>query len=178
VRKVVPGPCASCAREIEYIYQTENIPFFSDILIISAICPDCGYRFSDTQVLRENEPSRYEFFVKNADDMSVRVIRSMTSTIEIPELGVRVDPGPACEGFVSNIEGVLNRIDNVVGSVLLWAESEEERCNAVALREKIAAVIAGNLPVTLILEDPMGNSGIVSDRAKRTRLKTLDNADG
>ena len=35
-------PCSACGEECEYIYQTETIPYFSDILIVSARCPACG----------------------------------------------------------------------------------------------------------------------------------------
>jgi zinc finger protein len=95
----------------------------------------------------------------------------MRGAVEIPELGVRIDPGPACEGFVSNIEGVLDRINSVLDSVLTWADDHEERRNAIALKEKIALAMDGRLPFTIILEDPGGNSAIISDRAKKTRLE-------
>jgi zinc finger protein len=163
-RVVVNGPCAACGEECEYIYQTEVIPYFSDILIISASCPACGYRYANTQMLQEGEPLRFTFRVESIDDLSVRVIRSMSGTLRIPELGVEIDPGPACEGFVTNVEGVLERIRSVVEGVLAWAEGEE-RIRAECLKAEIADAIAGELPITLIIEDPTGNSAIVSDRA-------------
>lgn len=160
----VPGPCPSCGAEIEYLYTTENIPYFSDILIISAICPECGYRFADTQLLKHGTPARHTFAVESADDLSVRVVRSMSASIGIPELGVRIDPGPQCQGFVSNVEGVLDRIEAVVRGALKWG-TETEKENAVAILADIARVKAGTFPVTLIVEDPCGNSGIESERA-------------
>ncbi len=93
MRTIVPGPCPYCNTEIEYLYQTENIPYFSDILIISAICPSCGYRYVDTQLLKDAGPVRYEMPVTTKEDLDVRVVRSMTGMLEIPELGVRIDPG-------------------------------------------------------------------------------------
>jgi zinc finger protein len=163
-RVVVNGPCAACGEECEYIYQTETIPYFSDILIISASCPVCGYRYANTQMLRESEPVRFTFRVESPDDLSVRVVRSMSGTVRIPELGVEIDPGPACEGFVTNVEGVLERILSVVEGVLACAETEG-RTRAEYLKAEIADVKAGEFPITLILEDPTGNSAIVSDRA-------------
>ncbi|MFA4825163.1 MAG: ZPR1 zinc finger domain-containing protein [Methanoregula sp.] len=167
MRTVVPGPCPTCNKEIEYLYTTENIPFFSDILIISAICPSCGYRYVDTQMLKNSEPVRYVYRAATPEDLAVRVVRSMSAAIEIPELGVRIDPGPTCQGFVSNIEGVLDRIVQAVGSAIIDGD-EEERENARILLEKIARVKCGELPVTIILEDPTGNSAIVSDRAEKS----------
>lgn len=134
MRTVVPGPCPTCNNEIEYLYTTENIPYFSDILIISAICDSCGYKYVDTQLLRSNEPVRYEVSVDTEEDLGIRVVRSMSASLEIPELGVRIDPGPACQGFVSNIEGVLDRVEQIIEGALLWGEGEE-RENAQTLLE-------------------------------------------
>jgi len=169
VRTVVPGPCPSCANEIEYLYQTENIPFFSDILLISANCPLCGYRYVDTQLLKSAEPCRYEYSCSGAEDFAIRVVRSMTGTVKIPELGVQIDPGPACDGFVTNIEGVLDRIERIVQGTLLWAENEE-RENAQVLLGKIRRAREGTFPFTLIIEDPSGNSAIISEKVRKSPL--------
>jgi zinc finger protein len=169
VRTIVPGPCPSCSNEIEYLYQTENIPYFSEILIISANCPTCGYRYVNTQLLKSAEPSRYEFSISAAEDLSARVVRSMGGTVKIPELGVQIDPGPACQGFVTNVEGVLDRIEDVVQSALLWTEDEEKK-NAHVLLERIAQARSGTFPFTLILDDPSGNSAIISKKAKKKQL--------
>ncbi len=167
MRTVVPGPCPTCNTEIEYLYTTENIPYFSDILIISAICSSCGYKYVDTQMLKHGEPVRYVYRTATQEDLAVRVVRSMSASIEIPELGVRIDPGPTCQGFVSNIEGVLDRIVHAVGSAIVDGDAEE-RENARLLLEKIACVKCGELAVTFILEDPTGNSAIVSDSAEKS----------
>ncbi|MCX6682517.1 MAG: ZPR1 zinc finger domain-containing protein [Methanoregula sp.] len=169
MRTIVPGPCPSCSNEIEYLYQTENIPYFSEILIISANCPTCGYRYVNTQLLKSAEPSRYEFSISAAEDLSTRVVRSMGGTVKIPELGVQIDPGPACQGFVTNVEGVLDRIEDVVQSALLWTEDEEKK-NAHVLLERIAQARSGTFPFTLILDDPSGNSAIISKKAKKKQL--------
>jgi len=163
VETKVPGPCPCCNTEIEYLYKTENIPYFSDILIISAICPECGYKFVDTQLLKHDPPARYTLPVNSVDDLSVRVVRSMSASIEIPELGVRIDPGPVSQGFVSNVEGVLDRIEQVVNGAFNWGD-EAEKENAAALLANIVKVKAGTFPITLILEDPDGNSGIIDDK--------------
>ncbi len=160
---VVPGPCPCCNSEIEYLYKTENIPFFSDILIISAVCPACGYKFVDTQLLKHGDPARYTVSVESEQDLAIRVVRSMSASLEIPELGVRIDPGPACEGFISNVEGVLDRIGTVVEGAARNG-TDDEKVSAAALLANIARVKAGQFPVTLILEDPSGNSGLIADK--------------
>ena len=170
MERKVPGPCPSCNTEIDYLYKTENIPYFSDILIISAICPSCGYKFVDTQLLKHGEPARYKLPVEKEVDLAVRVVRSMSASIEIPELGVRIDPGPQCQGFVSNVEGVLDRIEQVVKGALKWG-TDVEKENAAELLADIARVKAGLYPITLIVEDPSGNSGIESERVVKEKYE-------
>ena len=173
MREVLPGPCPVCQAEIQYLYQTEEIPFFSEILIISTVCPSCGYRLADTQLLRNAEPSRWELRIEYPEDMMVRVIRSTNGAISIPELGVRIDPGPACEGFISNVEGVLVRVDGVLSNLRSWAESDEERERIDTLKESIARIQEGQLPATLVIEDLSGNSAIIADRATVCRIEAL-----
>jgi zinc finger protein len=93
----------------------------------------------------------------------------MSGTIKIPEFGVQIDPGPACEGFVTNIEGVLDRIENVVKAALLWTEKEENK-NAQVLLERIDQARKGNVLFSLIIEDPSGNSAIISEKAQKKPL--------
>ncbi|MEI7433931.1 MAG: ZPR1 zinc finger domain-containing protein [Methanomicrobiales archaeon] len=163
---IVPGPCPVCNAEIEYLYQTDNIPYFSDIIMIRALCPKCGYRYVDTQVLTTQAPGRQEFLIETPDDIDVRVVRSMEGIVMIPELGVRIDPGPACEGFVSNIEGVLNRVTEAVEGVMAHGDATE-RENARIFLEDVAAVKRGERPVTLIIDDPSGNSAIISEKTRK-----------
>lgn len=174
MRTVVPSPCPICQTEIEYLYQTDEIPYFSEILIISALCPSCGFRLADTQLLRNAEPSRWDLRIETPDDLMIRVVRSMNGVISIPELGVRIDPGPACEGFISNVEGVLNRIGKVLESLLSWAEDDDERQRIRCIQDSIEQVKEGSLVVTLVIEDLSGNSAIIADRANVSRIEAIE----
>ena len=69
---------------------------------------------------------RYELDVDGLDDLNSRVIRSTSGTIRIPELGIDVEPGSISDSYVTNIEGVLDRILKVVMSATRWAEQEDE----------------------------------------------------
>ncbi len=98
----------------------------------------------------------------------------MTGTISIPELGVRIDPGPACEGFVSNVEGVLNRIGKVLESLLSWAETGKERERIRSLQGSLEKVREGRLAATLVIEDLSGNSAIIADKVKVCRIEAIE----
>lgn len=170
MKKAVFGPCPLCGKEIEYIYQTENIPFFSDILIMCGLCEACGFRLTDTVILADQRPVRCELEIRSADDLNARVVRSTSGTITIPELGISIDPGPACQGFVSNVEGVLARVENAIQTALLSAEDQERR-NAIDGLDTIARAREGTVPFTLIIEDPSGNSAIISNSSRRIPLE-------
>jgi zinc finger protein len=163
LRYILRAPCPLCKKEIEYTYQTEDIPYFPEILISSALC-DCGFRHTDSLITGEGAPVRWKVAVTSSDDLSIRVVRSTGGIINIPELGVTVEPGPACEGFVSNVEGVLWRVMEAVESVLSWAEGED-LTRAQEIQKKIHQALEGSVPFTLVLEDPCGNSAILSKSA-------------
>jgi zinc finger protein len=61
------------------------------------------------------------------------------------------------------VEGVLDRIVTVV-NMALRGGTDEEKENAAALLADIVKVKAGTFPITLILEDPCGNSGIIAEK--------------
>lgn len=164
----VRGSCPACGEEVDWLYKTDNIPYFEDILIITCSCPLCGYRFSDVQNIKTHEPVRYTFAVEAEADLSVRVVRSGAASITIPEFGVEIHPGPACEGFISNIEGILCRIDKVLDSALIEGD-DTQRTNAIALKEKMAELKEGRGLITVIIEDPNGNSLIDSEKAVREK---------
>ena len=169
MRYCLKAQCPICNQEIKYQYHTEKIPYFSEILISTAQC-ECGFRSTDTLILKEGAPTLWRVQVQQAEDLTIRVIRSSTATIEIPEFGVKIEPGPACEALITNIEGILLRIRETVDRVLSWAETEEERNRAAEVHRTLEKASCGTLPFTFLLKDPCGNSAIVSDRAEKESL--------
>jgi zinc finger protein len=72
---------------------------------------------------------------------------------------------------------VLDRIVQAVGSAIIDGDAEEHE-NARLLLEKIARVKSGELSVTLIIEDPTGNSVIVSDKAEKSTYTVAPEPNG
>lgn len=169
MRQIVKSPCPDCGKEITFIYDTENIPYFSDILLISGICESCGFRIVDTMILNEREPCIWEMTVTSLEDLNARVVRSTAGEIDIPEFGLNIHPGPACNGFVSNVEGILERAEEAVRRALITAEGDEI-ATAETIMQHIMDAREGKFPFTVRITDPTGNSGIVSSKAKKTKL--------
>lgn len=169
--------CPLCQNSIIITWQPDNIPFFGDVMYTCSQC-DCGFKYADTMILTQREPMRFTLEVESAEDLDIRVIRSISGTIRIPELGINVEPGPASESYVSNVEGVLCRIEDVVGMVTRW---EDEPLESIERAQEILGSLRqlrqGELGITLIIEDPLGNSAIISDKA-RSEVMIPEEADG
>lgn len=162
--------CPLCQRELVMNWQRDNIPYFGEIMHISARC-QCSFRFADTMILSSKEPMRYEMPVETLEDLNARVIRSTSGTIRIPEMGVAIEPGSVSESYITNIEGVLHRVRDVLMTASKWVQEDEEKFSrSQELLCMLEEVIEGKKKITVIVEDPLGNSAIISKKAKAIKL--------
>lgn len=157
-----------CCKELITNWVPDNIPFFGEVMHITTIC-ECGFRYSDTLILSQHDPVHYEMKVRSIDDLDARVVRSTSGTIRIPEFGVEIEPGPASESFISNVEGVIERVEEILGMVTRWGE-EEKTARALELLSNIEKTRAGEYEITLVIDDPLGNSAIIAKNAISRKL--------
>ncbi|MFZ3149796.1 MAG: ZPR1 zinc finger domain-containing protein [Methanothrix sp.] len=170
--------CPVCSVQMQFCWETVDIPHFGEAMVIAGVC-DCGYRHNDTILLTQKEPVRFTLQVTSIEDLDARVIRSSSGTLRIPELGVDIEPGFASDSYISNVEGVLERIEGVVGFATRSAreaESPEATRKGEEILEKINLAKNGRFPLTLIIEDPLGNSVIDYEKAVKSTLTVEDAA--
>ena len=104
------------SSETELKQQLLDIPHFKQMHLIVFSCSKCGYKLNDFQSIDEGEPIYLEYEVKTVNDLTTKIIRAVSASIEIPEIGARIDPGIAAIAWVNNIEGVLVDIkERVIG---------------------------------------------------------------
>lgn len=162
--------CPLCHNELVMNWQRDSIPYFGDVMYISAKC-QCSFRFADTMILSSKEPMRYEISVETPEDLDARVIRSTSGTIRIPELGILIEPGTVSESYISNIEGVLQRVQSVLQTASRWVQADDEKfARSQELMQMLEEVFEGKRKITVIIEDPLGNSAIISKKAIATSL--------
>lgn len=162
--------CPLCHTDLVMNWQRDNIPYFGEILYVSARC-QCSFRFADTMILSSKEPMRYEMPVETLEDLDARVIRSTSGTIRIPEMGVTIEPGSVSESYITNIEGVMQRVREVLLTASRWVQGDEEKSSrSEELLGMIEEVVQGKRRITVIIEDPLGNSAIISKKVKATKL--------
>jgi len=150
----------------EVEYEVEN---FGRVLMSVTTCASCGFRHSDVFSLTVHDPTIMSLKITSPDDLKARIVRSGTSTITVSELGVSIKPSMNSEGFISNIEGVLTRVKDVLQFVTRSLEGQKKRKANLVLR-KLQRAREGKLRITVVLKDPFGNSAIVSKKAKRRRM--------
>ncbi|WMW22438.1 ZPR1 zinc finger domain-containing protein [Methanolobus mangrovi] len=168
--------CPLCHEDLVISWQGDDIPYFGEVMYITALCK-CSFRFADTIILSQKEPMRYELNVEGLEDLNSRVIRSTSGTIRIPELGIDVEPGSISDSYITNIEGVLDRIYKVVITATKWSvDDEEKHSKGLEIQKALEEAMDGKRSLTVIIEDPFGNSAIISDKAKSCVLSSEDMA--
>ncbi|WP_405275912.1 ZPR1 zinc finger domain-containing protein [Methanobrevibacter sp.] len=162
---IIKCPACSVEGKAKSIMKELEIPHFGKVLETSIQCPECGFKHSDIIALEQNEPAKYVLEI-NKNTLTVRVVRSQSATVSIPEIGVKVEPGPKSEGYVTNVEGILNRFEDAVKKALNLFDDEPSQINGKNTLNKIQELKKGNGTATLIIQDPFGQSKIVSDSAE------------
>ena len=174
----VESPCPMCKESgsLTLLSTTVNLPYFGDGLESTLQCRACGFRHADFMILGQKDPLRLEFRSEGEEGLRTRVIRSNSGTIRIPELGFLAEPTPLSESYVSNVEGVLHRAKDILLTAVEFFGDEPGKLDL--LREYLETyerLVNGVEPFTLIIDDPFGNSAIVSESVQRRPL-TVDEA--
>lgn len=171
--EVIAGEmCPFChEKKLVLMDMKKEIPYFGVCYLFSMDCSGCGYHKADIEAEKEQEPCRYTIEIDSEKDMSIRVVKSSNATIKLPHVG-NIEPGAVSNGYVTNIEGILNRMMKQLETIQANEEEEEEsRKKAKNMIKKLKRVVWGQEKQKLIIEDPTGNSAIISPKAVKEKLK-------
>ena len=165
--------CPSCNMQSLTASHTEyEVEHFGSALLSVLACARCGYRHSDVMMLTRKEPVAVTALINSKDDLNMRVIKSGTATILIPEFGAAITPGPYSEGYISNVEGILRRVEDALVFMLGSARGGRLKKGQKTLRQ-IRKAMSTNPHFTLIIKDPFGNSTIEASNTKKIRVRKL-----
>ncbi len=163
--------CPMCREKQLMLTEKEmEVPYFGNVLLFSMTCGNCKYHLADVEAMEQKEPVKFTFEVQDEKDMNVRIVKSSEATVKIPYIST-IEPGPAAQGYVTNVEGLINRVKYQIESIKENAEDDEDKAKAKNLLKKIFKIKTGQEKMKLIIEDPSGNSAIISDRAIKEKLK-------
>ena len=167
-------PCPACGQKtLTLTESSEDVPYFGKVYLFSMDCSNegCKYKKSDVEADSKKDPCKITVSVDKEKDMKIRVVKSGEATLKIPQLRLSVTPGPASEGYISNVEGVLDRFKKIIEDERDLSEEPEVKKKAKNLLKKIWKVKLGEIPIKIIIEDPSGNSAIVSEKVEVKKLK-------
>lgn len=163
--------CPMCKKDSLTLMEDEReVPYFGMVFLFSMNCSECKYHKADVEAEKASDPTRYTIDISSEQDMKIRVIKSGDATIKIPRI-MTISPGPASNGYITNIEGILNRAKVQLEKIRDNAEDKTDRKKAKNMLKKIQNIMWGNDSIKITLEDPTGNSSIISDKAQKAKLK-------
>ena len=164
--------CPFCNKKTLTLREEEiDVPHFGKTFVFSMTCSECNFNKSDVEAAERKDPVKITFKIEKEEDMKVRIVKSSEASIKVPGLKIDVRPGPASIGFVSNIEGVLDKFQGIIESQRDSTDDAAIRKKAKNLLKKLRKVKWGDQELKIIIEDPSGNSAIVSERAEIKKLK-------
>ena len=167
--------CIICGFDegLSMLAHTEEIAYFGEHTQVTLTCPGCGWRQTDFIPAEAREGSCQTYCIDSIEDLQVRVIRGSACTVRLLELDLEVKPGSHSSGYVSNIEGVLNRFQDVIDMVGREAATEEND-QAIAelegLTQAMMEIREGQRQATLELLDPHGHSMILTENVLQRSL--------
>lgn len=167
--------CIICGYDegLSMLAHTEEIAYFGEHTQITLTCPGCGWRQTDFIPAEAREGSCQTYLIDSIEDLKVRVIRGSACTVRLLELDLEVRPGSHSTGYVSNIEGVLNRFQDVIDMVDRQAAIEANEEDIVGLAKLTQAMIEireGQRETTLQFLDPHGHSMILTENVQTRPL--------
>ena len=164
-------PCPLCHEKALILTEREvEVPYFGKVYLFSMTCNNCKYHKADVESIEQKIPVKFEFDISSEEDMKVRVVKSSEATVKLPHIAT-INPGPASQGYVTNIEGILNRVKYQIEAAKAMEEDENEKKKSKNLLKKLMNIAWGKEKQKIIIEDPSGNSAIISDKAVKSPLK-------
>ena len=184
----IPCPICHSSGQVNMIAHIDEIPYFGEHTQVTVLCHDCGWKQTDFIPAEGQKAGCWSLEITSASQLKSRIVRSSSCTVRIPELDLQVNPGSSSTGYVSNVEGVLNRFLEVINMVLRdirtdisnqmvennefsLGKSNEEINTLELLISRIENVGQDDSkPMTLELLDPHGHSMIIDELALEREL--------
>ncbi len=163
--------CPICGNPHAKLFQKNlNIPYYKDFFMTSIICDKCGLRSTDFRNLSSSDPVEFRYKVDSLNDFNTKIVRSSTGVVEIPEIGIKVEPQMMPETWIKNVEGLLRHFEEKIAIFL--SEKDPEIVSAAKERiDLIKKCLEGEMPFTIIVTDKEGNSLIIPvDEKKLTKI--------
>ncbi|XP_071842229.1 zinc finger protein ZPR1-like [Apostichopus japonicus] len=155
--------CSNCNSPTESRMKVVDIPFFKEIILMSLNCEHCGCKSNEVKSGSGVEPKGKKITLRITDpsDLNRDILKSETCGFRIPELEFEYymssDAGKftTVEGMITSIKENFN-----LGQPFTSGDSarEDRKRKVNEFTDKLDQILASKMQVTIILDDPAGNS--------------------
>ncbi|KAJ8385285.1 hypothetical protein AAFF_G00190740 [Aldrovandia affinis] len=155
--------CPECNAPASTNMKLVQIPHFKEVIIMATNCDSCGHRTNEVKSggATEELGTKITLHLTDSSDMSRDLLKSETCSVAIPELEFELGMA-ALGGKFTTLEGLLKDVKDLIVSnnpFTCGDSSTSGRAEKLQLfGKKIDQVIAGEMDVHIILDDPAGNS--------------------
>ncbi|KAG1970502.1 zinc finger protein ZPR1 [Pimephales promelas] len=157
--------CPECNAPANTNMKLVQIPHFKEVIIMATNCDSCGHRTNEVKSggATEDQGTRITLHLTDPSDMSRDLLKSETCSVLIPELEFELGMA-AVGGKFTTLEGLLKDIKDLIVSknpFMCGDSFTADRAGKLELfGQKIDKIMAGEMDVHVILDDPAGNSYI------------------
>lgn len=167
-----PTNCPECSAPCETNMKLTNIPHFKEVVIMATVCEKCGSKTNEVKSGGgiEEKGVKIEVKITSREDFSRDVLKSEHCHLAIRELEVDVGPS-ALGGRFTTVEGILTAMrDQLAENSAIFRDSadKDSQDKLDKFLEDFERVLNGGREITMILDDPTGNSYVqaLSDDGK------------
>lgn len=160
---VFPTNCPECNAPASTNMKLVQIPHFKEVVIMATNCDSCGHRTNEVKSggATEQLGTKITLHVTDPSDMTRDLLKSETCSVLIPELEFELGMA-ALGGKFTTLEGLLKDIKDLTVSknpfVCGDSGTSDRMQKLTEFGEKIDRIIAGEMDVHVVLDDPAGNS--------------------
>eukprot|EP01039_Chlorochromonas_danica_P000423 gene423-457_t len=171
----IPSECPHCGVMGESLTALTDIPHFKEVIIMAFDCKNCGFRTNEVKAggAVPVKGTEVQLFVTCLDDLKRDVLKSDSAMILVPELELEVTHG-SLGGLYTTVEGLLQKVSKsllgqnpfMLGDAAVLNHSATDEISVSRQRfkmflDRLDKFSKGQeLPFTICLRDPLGNSFI------------------
>lgn len=164
----IPSNCSHCNSPVDMHMKCINIPHFKEVIIMAVACDACGEKTNEIKTGGEIAPKgkKITLHITGPDDLNRDLLKGENASVSIPEIGLDSGAG-TLGGRFTTIEGLLTQIKESLeeSNPFGLGDSSVNNHSESSMGEKLKAflatlekVIAGEMDVHFVLDDPTGNS--------------------
>jgi zinc finger protein len=142
-----------------------NIPHFKDVIIMSTVCHECGYKSNEVKTggAIPEKGRKITLKVDDPEDLARDILKSETCRLVVPELNLDLTAG-TLGGRFTTIEGLLTQVHEELESRIFTQSSDSMEAEVkerwLSFFSNLKLAIDGKIKFTVIMEDPLAGSYI------------------